>query len=377
MEDSEPINDINLAALWMRVWRRRLLFATIVFASAVGGIFAMGVSMLSARDPVVYYLSLTGIENSRYPNGTEFTPTDLLVPDVIAAVAKRFDIKDESALRDALAVRFGSGLEQSVHEKYRARLAPRSLSAVEIEAINTAYIEELERVVRSGLRIDLDYGGLKVAPSTGVAIASALPEVWKEVYPRKFKIFADTKLQNVSVPREVLTLDNSTSLLVAETVVSNIRRGLRLISEDNRLDTILTTAGNNATNLIETTERFVKLYFNPLFASAIVNAGPVLQTQVRQIAFEVDNLKRQLTGMEDTLESLANFQKSEPGSSATDSNSGAGSVQVGDSVLAEILGLAQRANLSSYLENTLNKRQELIVELSEMEKKLAISTSSN
>ena len=117
----------------------------------------------------------------------------------------------------------------------------------------------------------------------------------------------------MSVPREVLTLDDSTSLLVAETVVSNIRRGLRLISEDNRLDTILTTAGNNATNLIETTERFVKLYFNPLFASAIVNAGPVLQTQVRQIAFEVDNLKRQLTGMEDTLESLANFQKSEPG----------------------------------------------------------------
>ncbi|MBA3446981.1 MAG: hypothetical protein H0T56_05145 [Pseudaminobacter sp.] len=371
-EDSD--NELSVSDVIRRVWQRRglLVTAPVVFFAVAA--IALGFMSLQVRNPISYFVSLKSIENGQYPNGTAFAPTDLLIPEVIASVAQQFGLEDLGTLRRAFSVRYGSVLEDSVNEKYRNMLSARNLTVAEIDTMNANYTAELSRVVGASLRIDFDYVSLGFDNGTGSAIAAALPEAWTTIYPQLFKVVVDTKLQDVSVSGGTLELNDTASLLLAENALRSLRSGLTIISEDNRINSLTTAAGNNGADLIQALGRFRTEYFNPLFYSA-ANTGPVSITYIRQLESDISDQRRQFEGLSKTVQDLRDFQNVQPANGSSQDSQPAGNtggLQLSDSGLAEIVGLAQRATLSDYLREVLDRRQAVLIEISGLEKELAI-----
>lgn len=378
MEQQESDREVTIADVLRRGWRYRGLFVILPILSAAIALAILMAQGLNLRNPIVYYITLKGIEDGKYPNDTQFAPTDLLIPEVIASVAQQFGFKDRAALRDAFQVQYGSLLEDGVNSKYRQLLAAaKNASATEIGTINAAYADEIARTVKSGVRIDFDYVSLGIDKKTGEAIAAALPEAWTTIYPKLFKIIVDTELQDVTVSRSVVGLDDTASLLSTAATLKNLRNGLTIISQDNRINSIATTAGNNGANLIQDLERFSTQYFDPLFHSAD-SRNPVSETHVRRIEFELANQQRQLAGLTETIRDLQNFRSSKQNTGVAQPQqppaNGTG-VQLNDSGIAEIAGLVERATLADYLREVLDQRQLKTVALSELQLELAALTN--
>jgi hypothetical protein len=350
----------------------------ILFAAVAAAALAMG--SIRLHNPIVYYVGLRGVQDGKYPNGAVFSPNDLLIPQVIDAVARQFAIEDPSALRQAFQVRYGSVLEEGLGDKYRRALANRNLTTTELDALNSRYATELSEMVRSGLRIDLDYRALGLDRATGKAVAAALPEAWTKTYPRLFKIVLDTRLQGVTVPKNADRLDTASSLLFASQAIRNLRRGLALISEDDRLNSLTTGQGNSGADLVQDLDRFTTQYFDPLFRT-VKPDDPVSETYRRQTELEILNQQRQLAGYNTTIGDLQSFRGVRSNLDAASSgtaafNAGGGSgLQLNESSINEISRLVRRATLADYLTEVLNKRQGKLVEISQLQKDLAMLSS--
>lgn len=374
MTYEETDKELSVSDIIQKVWQRRGLLVAIPLVFFAVAAIILGFMSLQVRNPISYFVALKSIENSQYPNGSAFAPADLLIPEVIASVAQQFGLEDQGALRQAFTVRYGSVLEGSVSEKYRNMLASRNLTVAEIDAMNANYAAELARVVAASLRIDFDYMSLGLDKTTGAAIAAALPEAWTKIYPQLFRVVVDTKLQDVSVSGGTLQLNDTASLLLAENSLRSLRNGLTTISDDNRINALTTAAGNNGADLVQALGRFRTEYFNPLYYST-ANSGPVSITYVRQLESDIGDQRRQFDGLSKTVQDLRNFQNVQPANGSPQNGQQVGNiggVQLNDSGVAEIVGLAQRATLSDYLREVLDRRQNVLTEISRLEKELAI-----
>ncbi len=377
MEQEASHQEISVSEVLQRMWRHRGLFFILPILFAAITLAGLAIWSIQLRNPIVYYVGLKGIQDGRYPNGAQFSPNDLLIPQVIEAVASQFAIQDQAALRAAFQIRSGSPLEEGVNAKYRKLFANRALTTTENDALASRYKEELSQAVNSGIRIDFNFRSLGLDKAMGMAVAAALPEAWTKIYPRLFKVVLDTRLQDVGVSKTVTELNDTSSLLFANQAINNLRRGLSIIIEDDRLNSIATRDGNNGASLMQDLDRFSTLYFDPLFHSVKAN-DPVSETYVRQVEFEVANQQRQLAGFSETIRDLQNFRNTKrdlSGAPSDASSVNTAGVQLNESGINEIAGLVERATLADYLKGVLDKRQEKLVRISVLQKELAVLNS--
>ncbi|WP_315919405.1 hypothetical protein [Mesorhizobium sp. SP-1A] len=370
-------NDVTFGDILAKLWKSRGLFLIVPALFVLLALAGVTMWSLKLRAPIVYYVSLKGIQDDSYPNGARFSPHDLLIPQVIDSVAKQFSIEDRHALRQALQVRYGSVLEGSVNEKFRRLLASKALTTAEIDAINERYATELTKVVKSGLRIDFDNVSAGVDSSVGKAIAAAIPETWTNIYPQLFKVTLDTKLHDVSVARNAIEFRDSAGLLAANHAIRNLRRGLEIMSADDRLNSIKTAEGSDSESLLQDLNAFSTQFFDPIFHSS-KNDDPISASYKRQGEFEVASLQRQVAGLNETISDLQNFrvvkQNLQPAPADTQIAS-SGGVQLNDSGINEIAVLVERATLADYLKEILNKRQEKLAAIADLQKEIEILNS--
>ena len=364
-------NELTLSDLVTRAWQLRgavvvILLASILFAAA--WVFGKAANF---NTPVQYYVTLRNIENSRFQNGAAFSPGDLLIPQVIAGLRKRFHIPDDVPLKDYLAVDYGSPLASAVSEKYQMRLAERNLSQVELEAINTAYKQELEATMRSGLRIDVNYAGLGVDKETGSAIAVAIPQLWSDIYSKQFRIFIDPRLQGAAVTMTPEKLDTSASVLTADTRLKSMTAGIKILSGDNRLSSMTTHDGLSFADLSAQIAQFYNIYFYPILSGAREEGDFVFASYMRERLLTLADLQRKLAGLDQTISDLREFQGKVSSARNNPPQGGIGTggegVQLADGALNQIIELTNRASLVDYVKGVFKDRQEMVEETSALQ----------
>lgn len=304
MDDAE----ISLSDIFKKAWRLRGLVISVLLLCVLLACAWIFKTAIGVQTPVSYFITLKNIENSKFPNGTVFSPRDLLIPPVVGALRHQFDIAENIDLRRYITVQYGSPMAAAVSMKYREKLSARNLGQTEIDAINSAYQLELQGLMLSGLRIDVNYVGLGTDKDTGAAIATALPQIWSDVYSTEFRIFADTRLQGAAVTLSNETLDTPTSVLVANARLANIEKGLTILSSDNRLASLTTAASYSAEDVRAELRRFRTIYFNPLFADGLDGNDTVSATYMRERYLAIDDVKRQVAGLDQTLSNLREYQ---------------------------------------------------------------------
>ncbi len=367
---------INFGQIFRILWRYRGLLTILPLLTACVGLAIIGFSAWKYPRPVVYYIALQNIENNQYPNGTRFSPQDLLSPAVVSVLRSRFNFDQSADLLNNIQVSYDNPVAEGVAQKYRLRLGARNLTVTDVDSINAAYQQELNATIRSGLRIDVFYGPLGVGRSTAIAIAKALPEIWKDVYSQQFRVYLNTSLADAAVTATKEPLTNAASILVADDRLNVMTAGLGIIGEDNRLASLATKGGATAEDVRQDIQRFRTVYFDPLLSKSLSSADLAGRAYLKSKELRIADLERQIEGFDLTLDRLRSYQATPTPVEAPPVAPQSSGIQIGDNAVGQIVELAERAAYANYIQNVLERRQAALQEISGIKREIDFRTAS-
>jgi len=366
--------EISVGAVVRRLWRKRGVIVAATALALMIGTAVVATMYWRGGGSIVYYVSLQSISDGSYPNGTRFSPEDLVGSAIIQKLGEDFRLKSND-LRENIAIGYDNPASAGVSQKYRDRLSARNLTQADIDALNQAYQAELANTTRRGLRIDVDYRGLGVGQNVGAAIAVAVPQVWKEIYTKQYRILTDTKLTSAGITLSEENLDTTSSLLVASTRLNTIKRGLEIIGTDNRLASLVTSGGISAEDLNEQLSRFRTVYFNLLFVNGVTGNDAMSRAYMRDLELQIADFERRVSGLDRSIDDIARLQKSPDGTTSSGTNGSppltGDRIEISETSLGQIVGLAERASFAGYVQKLLNDRQELVERISGLRQTLA------
>ena len=156
MPDNLFEDEISLTDIIVRLWKRRGLIVLLPLLCCGATLIWLFTSVTQSRTPTVHFIDLTGIEKSAYPSGAPFSVQDLVAPEVLAHLADRVGLENNSDFREAISVSAYSPSTPGILKKYDQNLSRSNLSTTEIDAINAALTEELARTTERTVRISID-----------------------------------------------------------------------------------------------------------------------------------------------------------------------------------------------------------------------------
>ncbi|MBN9073574.1 MAG: hypothetical protein J0H34_18680 [Rhizobiales bacterium] len=375
MTEEEP-GTISIGDILGRLWRLRgLVIALPVLGLLLGLTITAWVSFAAPR-PLIYYISLNTIENSRYPNGATFQPGDIVSRPVLDNLRSRLKLPQDIDLAKNILAVHDNPVAAGVERLYRDRLAAKNLTQADIEALNTAFGQQLAATVGSTIRLDIDYDAMGLSKSKGVEIALALPAAWTEVYTQQFRTLVSQSLA-ASIPKvPVEAFRSTTGVLSIDANLAEINRGLTAISNDNRLSSVQDKQGATAQDILQRLELYRDVYSTPIFASYVGNDSVVSHIYLRDQQLRIDQLNEQISNIDESIRKLQMFQTSwthtEPAQSSGQGAPSTG-IQVDASALSQIVGLAEKASNAEYLKELLNKRQDAGAQISSIKRRLEIA----
>ncbi|MGB3538547.1 MAG: hypothetical protein WBA42_10340 [Mesorhizobium sp.] len=124
----EEDHEVSLREILYRLWRQRGTLVTLPLLALCLAAVIVGFKSWSTQNPVVYYVALSNIDKGHYPNGAEFSPQDLLAPDVLAELRQRFKLGPNINPRHYIQVGYDNPLTDSVTRKYHDKLSAKTLT---------------------------------------------------------------------------------------------------------------------------------------------------------------------------------------------------------------------------------------------------------
>ena len=359
----DPYNDeISIGELIEKLWRKRglIVFLPLVLAGlTVAGLL---LTKATSAEKLSYYIELTGLKDNAYPNGTAFSPQDLLNPQVTAELGQRFPVKDVAELGESIQVEFGTPLSAGVLTEYRAALSANSkASPEEIALINQRYEERVNATARRGLRIEVDYTGLGLTKSQGTELAYALPQVWNQVFSSRFRIFMDAGIASLPTVEADVDITTTVGALEAELQLTSIKEGIGILKEDARFRA-LEADGVSPGDLERKITDFQRIYFDPIYSGTFSEESGLSAIYRRDLLLELSELDASLEELDERITAITELQRTTTGKDAgrSDFNSGSSQVQIEGDALNQLVTLSRSASLAEYLQTSFDERMELI-----------------
>ena len=373
-------DEISVTDLLRKLWQRRGLLVILPVLFLLLAVIFLFITMVKTYSPTVYYINLQGIEKSTYPNGTRFSPQDLLSPEVLERAVKSLNIAVDKDLKAAIQVGFGMPTTKGIQKKFQKQLSSKKLSATDIEQINKNYLDELRRVSERGLKIVVDHSSLGLSKAQGAVLATALPRAWTDIYTKKYRVFVDTRLENVAVVKDDNQLNTTADILVARNTLVRMARGLETISADIRLRSVVSQSGFNSSDLRSQLKRFKEIYFRVIFDEMFANPDDIAKSFITNTRLKIDEINRNIDELNLSLADISSFSPRAAERVLPSRSSEV--VQLGDNTLDQVIQLANQASLSDYLQQVLTARRELVLQRSALQtdlnrSKIEFSAQSN
>ena len=407
MNDSaqQPYDDdeISISELLMKLWAKRGLIVMLPLVLAGLTIALLLATKATAPNTLVYYVELVGIESrlgdaegapsgagagmgaganagagaqqnistqTRYPNGTAFSPQDLLNPEVTARLAAQFGIESGQLAAEGIFVRYGTPLTEGLLQEYQAALAANSKASTEdLAQIASRYDERIRAAARRGLRIDVDYVELGIDASTGKLVAQALPQIWNEVYSSRFRIFIDSGVLGLSLAEyRGASIATTVGALEADLQLRGITKGVELLRNDARFRALRSATGATPAELAQGITDFRSIYFEPIYSSSFASDDSLARVYRRDLELsmkELDIALDELNARIDTITELQTRGTSTGGSMATMGRDSS-QVEISGDSLGQLVTLSRQASLAEYLTTSFDARFELVTDKADL-----------
>ena len=365
-------DEISISELIGKLWAKRglIVFLPLIFAGLT--IAGLLLSKISTGDSVSYYLELTGTEKGTYPNGADFSPQDLLNPEVVSRLAEQFNIEQTSDVAQHVSVTYGTPLSIGVIKAYQAALSANSKARPEeIEQINQRYSEQIQDAARRGLSITVDYVALGIDQTTGMQLARKLPALWSEVFSKRFQIFLDTGIASLSINSGDADIRTTVGVIEIDSRLRAIKKGTDILLNDGRLKSLRTADGVSPADLEARIDDFRRIYFEPIYSSSFSSNDSLALVYRRDMELEIEQLDTELTELTARIETIKELQRNDRGTSdASGQNAGGSQMQIQGDALGQLVSLSQQASLSEYLQDSFNTRLERVNAKAELESQL-------
>lgn len=360
-------DEISISELLMKLWAKRGLIVAlplILLGLTVAGLL---LSKATASDSVSYYVALVGIEKNSYPNSSQFSPQDLLNPEVTSQLAKTFEIAEPGELARHIRVDYGTPLSQGIDAEFRAALAANSKARPdEIAAITAQYKDRVDNAAQRGLRISVDYVSLGIDKQTAIEIAYELPKTWNEVYANQFNIFLNTGISGMSAVTESADIATAVGAMETNLHLKTIKHGVNFLREDSRFRVLRTTAGWSPADLRNRIVDFESIYFEPIYASSFAAADSLALVYRRDLSLRLKEVEVELDELQKRIGTITELQNSNSGTRSQNSNNSGSQVQLESDALGQLVSLSRQASLSEYLQESFELRLELVREKAEL-----------
>ena len=393
-------DEISISELLLKLWAKRGLI--VMLPAVFAGLTIVGLLMNKSfeQSNVHYFVELDGIHlearydtgsvkltdsgsgsgsgdesiaiprlKALYPNGTEFSPQDLVNPSVIKIIAAEFGL-DTNKLAEHVDVQFGSPISNGVLAEWQSALAANSkASAADLAALNSRYESKLDAAAKRGLKISVNFSKLEVAQAEGLRIAEALPTAWSRVYTEQFNTALPSEIAGLQWTESTSITNSAIGLQEADMKLREVKKGAELIAADGRLQGLKNRAGSSASDLLGWSDDFRRIFFEPVFYAAFEEESSLSRIYEEDYQLKIEALTLEIAEIDSRLADIRSYQNRSQNSGAQ--NVSGNTAQLDGSALTAVVNLAEQAALATYLQDSLDQRYELVKQKSELTTRLA------
>jgi len=182
-------DEIDLLTVFEGFWKKRLLVLVVVLIGFVGaglyGIAKHSNSLFESVTSEKMKLNFKGAELGQYPNGTKFTPTDVISSKVLTAVYSRNMLSKHGvsleAFLSSINVYAWDPNQRAIEDKFESLLSDKKMGSVERQKLTDQYQQELKN--GAGRFLNLEWSGAsatEVSRSLAAKVLADIPKVWAE-----------------------------------------------------------------------------------------------------------------------------------------------------------------------------------------------------
>lgn len=325
-----PDDEISLTLYFETLWRyRRFIFASLTLVSVL---FAIALIGLRLRFPVEHVsairfrLLFDGAAQNRYPNGTPFSPSDIVSAPIVADVFAANDLKrfgPYESFKQSLSVQQASFAQSSLAAEYQAKLADVKLTPVERAKLEEEFKNKREDLVdpvfslstrRSERFMEMPAGLTQKVLNDVLGTWAQRADLQKGVLKYQVPILSSKSLSSEDVA-------NDDYLIAADLLRSRAIRLTRTIDELEKLPGALTmrTAKDHASlpEIRATLEDAIRFDIEPLLgiieSQGITKNAQQLATYATNAALQIRLEKEEAEGRARALQTGLHEYMPQPG----------------------------------------------------------------
>lgn len=244
----ESHDEVDLAHVLRFLWAGRWRISAIMFMSALIVLVGNGISFLRPDAKQIHsatvQFTFPNADSGKYPSGKPFSVSDIASGDILGAVHTMFDLDahgiTNAEFAAAVSVQPYSITEDFIGKRYKEKLGQKDLASTEVEALESAYRQDLQQNARRFAKISLSLDrNTSLTPSLVAEILNAIPRHWSETSIRNRGVLEVVALSAAGLLTDGLQdAEYTIALQRLKEYGGHMREGLRSMIADSRLKVI-------------------------------------------------------------------------------------------------------------------------------------------
>lgn len=372
-------DEINLTDLFRNLWRQRgLIIAFVVFTVAAVAALQFSRGSVSSPLSVEYPLALTFAGEEGYPNGSAFSPNDLVSASVLERVIS--DLKLEmtaSELSGAVSVGYSNSLLSNAELSLGNLLKDNKVPA-DIKTSATEALAELKEDSQRFVTVSLSLERTKLSAVQAEAVLARVVDEWAKLSVEKGLLSLD-----ISRPINPFVVTQGGNLIDTYDSAANYLKSLsgavEGLSKESGAQSLI-VSGKSLSDLEREISALEGTDVGPLreFAysnsSSLASVDPAIQVRLfarqRLLKLEQERLTKLIASYDSALSQLASIKRADGG--AGRANSGQGSLQLEQSVFDSLLQMGTKLGAVENRNKLFDRRTKAVEDLLALEKEMAI-----
>ncbi|TPE54302.1 hypothetical protein FJM67_04980 [Maribrevibacterium harenarium] len=180
-------DEIDLAELFAKLWRKRLVVVLVALLGflAGGAVFLKSwmAQPLENQAAVELRFNFNGVQDGRYPNGQPFSINDIISTNVLNKVFEQKNLAQygltQQDFASAVSIAPFSTNREFIEARFKDALSAKNITPAEIAELNDNYSRELNASTRRFAKLSLSLpASVAISTSTQVDILGAIPQTW-------------------------------------------------------------------------------------------------------------------------------------------------------------------------------------------------------
>lgn len=384
--NNQTYNDeIDIADLFKRLWQQRgLIIGCALLTSLLVVSFHFSKATFAIPKTVELSASLVFLDgNPRYPNGSVFSPRDIISSRVLTAVANNRQL-DATALADAVSIDYSNSLLQKSEDKLTELLVNAKTPNDVRDAANKV-LADMRALTRNTITLKIELNKAGITAEQGSQLLSELMETWAQQAIERGLMNVD-----VSYPTTPYKLAKNTNLIDAfEDITKYSASLLKAIEQLTKLSgsSSLIVNEQSLSDLNRTLQSIMSTDITPLRSFSYSNSAALatqdpsmrvrVQSRKRLLDLENKRLDKLIESYNNTLKQLVQNTNNNQSGQPNVASSQAGNAQFDQSFLDSLLDLGNKLSSVQIREEIYKRRMAAIEDKLNLEKEIEILRGSD